>query len=390
MDRIHALIAFSSAAEGVIFKVLRRTTPMTSQLMLGQNLYSFSERTMDLNPIRWSRWMSKISCRDTRLFTNYKEFLKKLNEQAQMCVYEIQENIPQMFFRICEELGIPAELLDRGNLVVSLSNVFLHIVRLSDEIRSADRESPDFLEILQRYKRIVDAFFKLKFDKFFFSSAEELQLFFKRMDEKLQQSGKDVLASHTFSSITSLFLTTDFVMDGFFNPVPQFQDFLQLTISAIILEYHPCVGESDDEHMGDFCCKWFVDKQAADMLVEALCKIFEDFEKHPLFHMSTMKLNVLCKLLPWKGFTEFLQSIRDRHPEAHEFICLMMRSMAQKIQEDVSVRIDGDYARVLLCYPSGGFVADRAQISKYMSDQLLITDEFGQVDEEEDVEDDEW
>jgi hypothetical protein len=381
MDRIRALIAFGSAAEGVIFEVLQRTTPMTPQLMLGQKLSRFSQRTMKLNPIRWSRRIITLSCRDSGLFTNYDTFLKNLNEQAQKCVYEIHDNIPKMFFRICEELGIPAELLDRENLVESLSNVFLHIVRLSDEIRSADHESPDFLEILQRYKRIVDAFFKLKFDKFFFRDEEELRLFFESMDEKLQQSGKDVLASHTFSSITDLFMTTDFVMDGFFNPVHQSEDLLQLTFSAIILKYHSCVGDSVDKNMGAFCRKWFVNKQEAEKLVEVLCKIFEDFEKHPLFSMQTMKLNVLCKLLPWEEFTEFLQSIRDRHPEAHEFICLTLRSMAEKIQGDITEGMDEHYARVLSRYPSGGFVADRAQISNFVCNQLLITDEFGQVDE---------
>lgn len=387
MDSISALIAFDSVAEGVMFEVLQRTTPMSQELIWGQKLSRFSQRTKKLNPIRWVRWMRQISCRDSGIFTDYEAFLEKLNGKAKSCVYEIHENLPKMFIQICKELEIPAELLDRGNLVESLSNVFLHIVRLSDEIRSADRESPDFLEILQRYKRIVDAFFKLKFDKFFFRDEEELQLFFKRMDEKLQQSGKDVLASHTFSSITSLFVSTDFVMDGFLNPVHQSEDFLQLTISAIMQKYSFCVGEWVDKNMGAFCRKWFVNKQEAEKLVEALCKIFEDLEKHPLFHMSTMKFNVLCKLLPWEGFTKFLQVIRDRHPDEHEFICLTLRSMAEKIQGDITEGMDEHYARVLSRYPSGGFVADRAQISNFVCNQLLITDEFGQVDEEKDEED---
>jgi hypothetical protein len=143
--------------------------------------------------------MSKITIRESELFTNYEAFIKKLNEQAQRCVYEIQENIPEMFFRICEELEIPAELLDRENLVESLSNVLMYIVRLSDELRLGYQESPDNFGSLHHYKRIVDTFCKLQFDKVFFRSAEELQLFFNRMDEKLQESRKDALAEHKIS-----------------------------------------------------------------------------------------------------------------------------------------------------------------------------------------------
>jgi hypothetical protein len=95
--------------------------------------------------------------------------------------------------------------------------------------------------------------------------------------------------------------------------------------------------------------------------------------------MQGMKLNVLCKLLPWKEFTEFLQSIRDRYPDEHEFICLTMRSMAEKIQKDGSEGMDAHYAQVLSGYPSGGFVADRAQIFEFVCGQLSITSEFGQV-----------
>jgi hypothetical protein len=151
-------------------------------------------------------------------------------------------------------------------------------------------------------------------------------------------------------------------------------------ISAIMLKYHSCVGELVDEHMCDFCRKWFVDKQAADSLVEEVCKIFEELGKHQLFYMQGMKLNVLCKLLPWKEFTEFLQVIRDRHPDEHEFICLTLRSMAEKIQGDVTEGMDEHYARVLSRYPSGGFVAERAQISEFVCGQLSIASEFGQVE----------
>lgn len=382
-ERICAIIAFTQMLERLLYENSQKRAQMTQPLNQGQNLFTFSQRTRNLNTPRWIRWMSKITIRESELFTNYEAFLKKLNEQAQRCVYEIQENIPEMFFRICEELEIPAELLDREDLVESLSNVFLHIVRLSDELRSADHESPDFLEILQRYKRISDAFCKLQFDKVFFSSAEELQLFFNRMDEKLRESGKDALAEQKISSIMSRLISTDFVMDGFFQPLPQSQDVLRLMISAIMQKYHSCVGESFDEHMGDFCFKWFVDKQAADNLVEELCKIFEEIEEHQLFRMQGMKLNVLCKLLPWKEFTEFLQSIRDRYPDEHEFICLTLRSMAEKIQKDGSDGMDVHYAKVLSNYPSGGFVVDRAHILEFVYRQLSITLEFGQVEEEE-------
>ena len=50
--------------------------------------------------------------------------------------------------------------------------------------------------------------------------------------------------------------------------------------------------------------------------------------------------------------------------------------MAEKIQGD---GIDADYTHVLSRYPSGGFVADRAQISEFVCGQLSITREFGQV-----------
>ena len=106
--------------------------------------------------------------------------------------------------------------------------------------------------------------------------------------------------------------------------------------------------------------------------------------------MQGMKLNVLCKLLPWEEFTEFLQSIRDRHPDEHEFICLTLRSMSEEIQGDIKKGMDAQYARVLSHYPSGGFVADRAQTFEFVCGQLSITREFGQVQDsprnpEEDV-----
>jgi hypothetical protein len=351
-------ILFAIVLTDLIFCDLKRRIP--EEQIPGQKLFRFSQRTRDLNTPRWVEWINKISLRDSCLFTDYGAFLKKLKQEAQMRVHAIQQNIPEMFFRICEELEIPVELLDRTNLVESISNVLMYIVRLSDDLLKADRQSPDFLDILQRYKRIADPFCKLQSEKFFFSSDEELQLFFKRMDEKLQQSGKDALTEHKFYMITHLFISTDFVTSGFFKPVPQSEDFLRLMISAIMHNYLSCVGE------------WFVDKQAADILVEALCKIFEEIGEHQLFHMQGMKLNVLCKLLPWKEFTEFLQSIRDRHPDEHEFICLTLRSMAEKIQGDVTEGMDEHYAQVLLNYPSGGFVVDRAQILEFVCGQLSI------------------
>jgi len=381
-----AIMFFASSLEFLIFGRLLRTTPMTHQLIQGQKLYRFSKRSKNLNTNKWSRWMMKLSMRDGELFGQYQDFLKDLKYQAQKHVCEIHDDIPIMFFRICEELEIPAELLNRGNLVESLSNVFMYILSRSDELRSAVPESPEFLEKLKRYKRIMDAFCKLQFDKFFFSSDEELQLFFERMDQKLQQSGKDVLSEHKFSSITSLLMSTDFVMDGFFKPLTQSEDFLQLMLSAIVRKYLSSVGESDDEHMSEFCRKWFLDKPAADSLVEALCKIFEDFKEHPLFHMTGMKLNVLCKILPWKKFTEFLQVIRDQHPDAHEFICLTLRSMANSIQTDNTAEMDNVYALVLSRYPSGGFVTTRAQIVDFVSSQLSITGRFGQVEDSSDDE----
>ena len=383
-----AIMFFASSLEFLIFGRLLRTTPMTPEQIQGQNLFRFSERNIKLNTPMWSRWMMKLSIRDGGLFTDYEKWFKTLKCEAQRCVYQIQDNIPEMFFRICEELGIPAGLLDRGDLVESLSKVFIYILHLSDELRSAVPESPEFLEKLQHYKRIMDAFRNLQFGKGFFSSDEELRLFFERMDEKLQQLEKAPLSEHKISAITNLFIQTDFVMDGFFEPVPQFEDFLRLMLSAIMRKYYSCVGESDDEHMSEFCRKWFLDKQVAYSLIEELCKIFEDFEKHPLFRMTGMKLNVMCKLLHWDEFTGFLQLIRDRHPDEHEFICLTMKSMADSIQADNTAEMDDVYASVLSRYPSGGFVTTRAQIVDFVSSQLSITGTFRQVVdvEEEDVE----
>jgi hypothetical protein len=361
------LMIFTNVLESLIFQQLQKNIP--EDQIPGQVLSRLSERMIKSDRMMRSdmrEWTSWISGQDVRLSNGYREWLKEVKCQAQSRVSKNHNDIHAIFFEICEALEIPAELLDRGILVETLTNVFMYIVRMSDELRLTDHESPDFLEILKRYKQIVDAFCKLKFDKFFFRSDEELQLFFERMDEKLQLSGKGALSEHKFSSITSLLISTDFVMAGFLKPVPNSEDFLRLIVFAIMQKYVSCVRTSLNS------------KHEADSLVEELCNIFEDSEKHPFFCWQDVKLNLLCKLLPWKEFTDFLKMIRVRNPVEHKFICLTMIMMAKTIKEDTSERIDEQYAHVLSHYPSCGFVTDRAQILEFVCGQLSITPDFGQ------------
>jgi len=320
----------------------------------------------------WSKMMMGFSEQQNILFKDSEELFLSLHTHVKWDFYAIYHDNCAMFFQICEQVGIPEDLLNCENLGESLSNVFLHMISLSDELRLADPKSPEFLEFLQYYKRIADAFCNLQLDRFamfLFNSPEELQRFFESMDEKLQQSGKAALSEHAFSSIMSLLISTDFVTGGFYTPLPHSVDYLKLMISTIMENYDSCVRE------------FSVDNQEANSLVEKICEIFDELGNHEFRHMQRMQrmmLNVLCKLLPWKEFTEFLQMIRYRHPVEHQFISLTLRSIAESVQKDGSEGMDAHYAKVLSNYSSGGFVTDRAQILKFVCYQLSITPDFGQ------------
>ena len=360
---------FSGSLEKVYSDNLKSKIPEDQKE--GLHLRKSSDRLRGVSSSLWSRMMMALPEEKIILFKDSEALFLSLHGHVKWDFYPIYHDNRAMFFQICEEVGIPAELLDFENLGESLSNVFMYIISLSDELRLADPKSPEFLEFLQYYNRIADAFCNLQLDRFalfLFNSSEELQRFFESMDEKLQESGKAALSEHTFSSITSLLISTDFVTGGFYTPLPYSIDFLRLMISTIMENYASCVGE------------WSVDNQAVNSLVEKICEIFDEIGNHELRHRQGMMLNVLCKLLPWKEFTDFLQSIRDQHPVEHQFISLTLRGIAENVRKDGSEGMDELYARVLSNYPSGGFVVDRAQISNFVCDQLSITLEFGQVE----------
>jgi hypothetical protein len=263
-------------------------------------------------------------------------------------------------------------MLDRKNLVKSLCNVFIHIIVLSDDLRLLYQKSPDFLEKLLHYKKIANVFSNLKFDNGFFRSEEELNSFFEYTDGILQfveKGGFTRRNFNSFSSIKSLFMSTDFVLSRHSESFPQSHDLLRMMIDAIMDRYYLSLEKWHDDHMAAFFGDSF-DKTKIEYLVEELCNIIEDIRKHDCFNEMPMMLNVLCKLLPWKKFTDFLQSIRVLHPIEHEFICLTLKSMAQSIQENDRKGIDESYASVLLQYASCGFEPDRTRIFEFVCDQL--------------------
>lgn len=329
-------------------------------------------RIMPLDRQVWSKLWMALDEAERHLLKESELLFLSLHAEVQSELSKTHGNIHGMFIQICEMLEISEELLDRKDLVKSLVDIFVYIITLSDEIRLANPQSPEFLEILQGYKRIADAFCNLNLERFhmyFFSSDEELQRFFERMDKKLQQSGKAALSNHDFSSIMSRFISPDIMAGCFFKPLPQSEDFLQLVISAIMHKYHSCVRESIDEHM--------FKKEVAGLLDE-LCTIFDWIVKYELFPSLQKKLNILCRLLPWDAFMDFLKKIKDLHPTEHLFICLTLKSIAKSIQKKEGM--DLDYARILSNYPSA-IVVDRAQIFKFVCGQLSITP--GQEEEEE-------
>lgn len=345
---------------------------MTEEQIKGKKMVNFNSRMILVKSTKWSVWTQKWCIEIERPFTAYENWVKNLNEQADRDISDIRENIPEMFFRICEILEIPEDMLDRKNLVRSLCGVFIHIIVFSDELCFLDPKSPNFLEKLLHYKKIADVFSNLQFDNGFFRSEEELNTFFEYIDGILQDSGKGGFTRRdftSFSSIKSLFMSTDFVLSIHSESFPQSHDLLRMMIDAIIDRYYLSLETWHNDHMAAFFGDSF-DKTKIEYLVEELCNIIEDIRKHDCFNETLMMLNVLCKLLPWKKFTDFLQSIRVLHPIEHEFICLTLKSMAQSIQENDRKGIDESYASVLLQYASRGFEPDRTRILDFMCAQL--------------------
>jgi hypothetical protein len=365
-------ICFYVALKSLIFGDLQRKTPMTEEQIKGKKMVNFNRRMILVKSPKWSAWTQKWCIEIARPFTAYENWVKNLNEQADRDISDIRENIPEMFFRICEILEIPKDMLDRKNLVKSLCNVFIHIIVLSDDLRLLYQKSPDFLEKLLHYKKIANVFSNLKFDNGFFRSEEELNSFFEYTDGILQfveKGGFTRRNFNSFSSIKSLFMSTDFVLSIHSESFPQSHDLLRMMIDAIIDRYYLSLETWTDDHMAAFFGDSF-DKTKIEYLVEELCNIIEDIRKHDCFNEMPMMLNVLCKLLPWKKFTDFLQSIKVLHPIEHEFICLTLKSMAQSIQENDRKGIDASYASVILQYPSRGFEPDRTRIFEFVCAQL--------------------
>jgi len=363
-------LSFADFLTNLLFESLERTDPMTAQQRLGEEIFNMSEQLKKTNMDKWVKWIQKRTHNESIASNSYQDWLRDLKDRAELQIHDIKENIPEMFFQICKALGLPAELLDRDNLVELLSNVICYTIQLSDELSdelaSTNPLLPEFLEKLKTYKQIGAIFCKLQFDTSFFTSQEELQSFFERIDEKLLQSGKERLHAHNFSSIMSLFISTDFVTSGYLSPLPPSQDFLLIMIESII--HHSCIGKWEE---------WFRNRDIpeANLLVEELRKIFEEIRKHQHFSMATMKLNVLCKLFRCGGFTRFLKLIRTQHPDEHEFICSTLRDMAESIQKSDVNGMDAHYARVLSHYPSHVFEANGAQILEIVCAQLSIDED---------------
>jgi hypothetical protein len=160
-------------------------------------------------------------------------------------------------------------------------------------------------------------------------------------------------------------------------------------VGAIMRNFHGCMMDG-----------WLWTERAVHY-VYALCDILHEIRNHSHFRMDFFKFNVLCKLLPWKEFTDFLQQLANPglcdgndFCDEHGFITVTLREMAKSIQENNMDGMNEHYSRVLSNHLPRGFVTDRAQISEFVCDQLSITSVFGQVpdspinsdDEEEDDE----
>jgi hypothetical protein len=353
--------------QGLIYQNLQKRTPLTPEQKRGQKIKRINRLLKDTKPLVWERWIMSRTLGDGCASFEYRERCKILKSTARNLAFDFKFNISRIFFQICKELEIPAELLAPENLPESLASVFLYIIHLSDEIRSTDPRSEGFLEKLQRYKQIADVFYKINIDIYLFENPSDLDRFFQIVDEKLIFSGKLPLKKHDMSSLNLLFISPDFVLAGFFNPLPESDDLLRLTIAAIMHRFH----ESTED--------WF-STQEAERHVYALCDIFHKIRKHSQFRMDIFKFNILCKLLPWTEFTNFLQRLSDPDScdgndfsDEHAFICMTLREMAKSIQDRDDM--DVHYARVLSNHPSRQFEADKNQTLKFVCSLLSIPTE---------------
>lgn len=360
---MHGMI-LDGLLQRLIYQNLQKRTPLTPEQISGEKIKRINRLLNNRNPLVWERWIMSRTLGDGCASFEYKERCKKLKSTARNLAFDFKFNISRIFFQICQELEIPAELLVPENLLESLASVFLYIIHLSDEIRSTDPRSEGFLEKLQRYKQIADVFCKINIDIYLFENPSDLDRFFQIVDKKLIFSGKLPLENHDMSSLNPLFISPDFVFAGFFNPLPESDDLLRLTICAIMHRFH----ESTED--------WF-STQEAERYVYALCDIFHKIRKHSHFRMDIFKFNILCKLLPWTEFTNFLQRLSDPDScdgndfsDEHAFICVTLREMAKSIQDRDDM--DVHYARVLSNHPSREFEADKNQTLKFVCSLLSI------------------
>lgn len=350
----------------LLYRNALKNAKLTSDLQQGKNLARVDELLKSVNRAGWARWISQMTIRDSNISCAYDEFLKSLKGQARRQVEILGSNISKIFFRICQELEIPAELLIPDNLPESLANVFLYIIRLSDEIRSMDPRSDGFLEILQRYKLIAGTFCMIDIDQYLFEEPGNLNIFWRLVDEKLIASGKPSLEKHSVSSLKGLFISPDFVSAGFFKPLSDSENFLRLNIGAILRRFE------------DATAGWF-DTTETVKYANALCDIFLEIRGHPRFDMEIFKANVLFQLLPWGEFTEFLKRLGNPDLcdgndfcDEYGFIVKTLMEMAESVQKNTMDAMDDAYSRVLSNHPSRGFVADRTQIYEFVCSQLSI------------------
>lgn len=261
-------------------------------------------------------------------------------------------SIFEIFSRICQELKLPAKLLVPNNFPETISNVFLFIIHLSDRIRSMDHRKEKYLEIIQDYKKIANFLCNLKLVQHLFEYPSDLESFFQLVDKKLTASGKPSLANHDVSSLNELFISPDFVFAGFSSHLPESDDLLRLLIGALMRRFEE-------------------DKLEAKKYLYALCDIFHEIKENMCFDMDIFKFNVLCKILPWKEFTDFLQRLGN--PSLCNelgFICATLIDMAKSVQENKSDDMDEHYFRVLSNHSPRGFEMDRTQILDFVCSQL--------------------
>jgi hypothetical protein len=350
----------------LLYRKALKNAELTPDLQQGNKLARVDELLKSVNRSGWAQWMARITIRDSIFLCAYDDLLKSLKGQARRKIEILGLNISIIFFRICQELEIPAELLIPDNLPESLANVFLYIIRLSDEIRSMDSKSDGFLEILQRYKLIAGTFCRIYIDQHFFEEPGDLNIFWRLVDEKLISSGKSCLEKHSVSSLNRLFISPDFVSAGFFKHLSDSENLLRLIIAAILRRF-------EDATVG-----WF-DTTETVMYANALCDIFLEIRGHSRFDMEIFKANVLFQLLPWSDFTEFLKRLGNpdlcdgnNFCNEYGFIVKTLMEMAKSVQQDTMDGMDAAYSRVLSNHPSRGFVEDRTQIYGFVCSQLSI------------------